>query len=101
MDYNTLSILFFIRKERKNKDDLAPVYLRITVDGKRAEVSIKRYVDPDKWNSSAGKVKGTKDEVKDLNQYFDLIRGKIYRYEKELRDNDKPVTAKALKNKYL
>ncbi|MFP5042643.1 Arm DNA-binding domain-containing protein [Parasediminibacterium sp. JCM 36343] len=29
----------------------APIYLRITIDAKRLEISLKRYVLPEKWDN--------------------------------------------------
>ena len=43
-----LSILFYIKRARSNSDGKSPIYLRITVDGKRTEFSIKRFVEPEK-----------------------------------------------------
>ena len=34
------------------------IYLRITVDGKRSEVTTGRECDPEKWNSKAGHAVG-------------------------------------------
>ena len=60
-DTSTLGVLFFIRKERANDDKKAAVYLRITVNGKRAELSIKREVKIKKWNSKGGCATGNSD----------------------------------------
>ncbi len=38
----TFSIHFWL-KMTKRKGDLAPIYARITVNGKRSEISLKRY----------------------------------------------------------
>jgi hypothetical protein len=38
MQYD-LSFLFFLKKVRKDKNDKAPIYCRITFNGKRAELS--------------------------------------------------------------
>ena len=54
MNRTTFSILFFIKKSKLNKKQEAPIYLRITVNGERAETSIKRRIDPAKWNPSKG-----------------------------------------------
>jgi hypothetical protein len=37
----TLSILYYIKKTKLLKDGTAPVYVRITVNGKRAIMKIK------------------------------------------------------------
>ena len=42
----TLSILFYIKKIKLLKTGVAPIYMRITEDGKRAETSINRSVFP-------------------------------------------------------
>ena len=101
MNYNTLSITFFIRKERIRKDGKVPVYLRITVNKKRAEVSLNRFILPGAWIKKAGRLKGYTQEIKDLNTYFDIVRSKIYQHQKELLEKDELVTAKALKNRYI
>ncbi|MBD8389368.1 hypothetical protein [Dysgonomonas sp. BGC7] len=44
----TMSIAFFTRKERINKGNEIPVFMRITIEGKRAEFSIKEKIEEDK-----------------------------------------------------
>ncbi|WP_338408614.1 Arm DNA-binding domain-containing protein [uncultured Flavobacterium sp.] len=42
---NTFGIQFIIRVN-KTKDDTVPIYVRITVDSQRVEMSLKRWVQP-------------------------------------------------------
>ena len=51
MERNYFSILFFIKRTKLLKNGEAPICLRITVNGKRAEVQIKRSVEVNKWNN--------------------------------------------------
>ena len=51
MEQSYFTILFFIRKSRALKNRKVPIYLRITIDSKRAEMQIKRCVNPGRWNS--------------------------------------------------
>ena len=53
-----LSILFYIRKKGTSNPSKGTIYLRITVNGKRAEVSTMRKVSLSKWNAKANKVIG-------------------------------------------
>ncbi len=53
---NTFSVLFYPRGNDVDKNGKTSVYQRITVNGKRSEVSIKRKVLLTKWNSDAGKL---------------------------------------------
>ena len=67
MNRTTFSLLFFIKKSKLNKKQEAPIYLRITVNGERAETSIKRSIDPARWNSSKGLARSFTQYEKDLN----------------------------------
>jgi len=50
MQYD-LSILFFLKKGQVDKKGLIPIYLRITVNGERAEISTNRKIEVSKWDS--------------------------------------------------
>ncbi|HBQ56059.1 hypothetical protein KCV26_15060 [Petrimonas sulfuriphila] len=47
---NYFSLLFFIRKTRLLKNGEAPICLRITVNGKRAEMQLSRDVEGSNCN---------------------------------------------------
>ena len=74
-----------------------PIYLRVTVDGERQEVSIRRSIDPSYWNEKGGYVKHTAPNAGAINAMLNQIRMQIYKHEKELNDKGKIVTAHALK----
>ena len=57
------SMLFYLKKQKNYTSGLAPVYLRITVDGERAEVTTNRECDPERWNSKAAQGVGTKVDI--------------------------------------
>ena len=46
------SFIFYIKRSKADKNGKANIYLRITVNGKRAELSISRKVDVKKWVSN-------------------------------------------------
>ena len=60
---NTFGIQFIVRKN-KAKDGLPPIYARITVDGRRVEISLKRWINQDDWNNSKGMARGSREEIK-------------------------------------
>ena len=70
---NTSNILFYIRRFRSNKDGKAPIYLRITIQGKRAELTTNRFVLPEKWAISAQMVKETCEEARTINTYLAVL----------------------------
>ncbi|HEV8287158.1 MAG TPA: site-specific integrase [Chitinophagaceae bacterium] len=56
-----LSILFYGKKTKLDSNKTLSVYLRVTINGERFEVSTQRYVESGKWSTSAGKVKGNSE----------------------------------------
>jgi Arm domain-containing DNA-binding protein len=49
---NSFSFLFYVKKSKENLQGKSPIYLRITLNGKRAEISISRSIEANKWSSS-------------------------------------------------
>ena len=66
--------MFFIRRTQLRKNLEAPVFLRITVNGDRADTATRRTINPDQWISSKGCAKPVTNAGKELNQYLDQLR---------------------------
>jgi len=98
---NSFSLLFYIKRSKADHSGKVNIYFRITVNGKRSELSIRRKVHVDKWNSKAGKVKGFSQEAQELNRFIDTIRNKIYHIREKLLSENKKITAPIIKNLYL
>ena len=97
---NTFSITFFVKKYRAS-DGKAPIYVRITVDSKRIDLSIKRKVAIDRWDEGRGMAKGNRQDVKTLNAYLEQIRNQLYECQQQLEKERKLITAESIKNRYL
>jgi len=97
---NLLSILFFIKKSKNKNATHATVYLRITYDGRRAELSTMRKVSLSKWNAKANKVSGSSVEAKQVNRNLDIIKNRIYEIYQRLLDNEEDISAEKIKNEY-
>lgn len=97
----TFSLLFYVKKGKKLTNGKAPIYLRITIDGKRREITTKRHIEPEKWNVEAQKVNGTSDEVKALNAYLKTFEQDVYETQHNLLKDKQAVTTEGLKNKLL
>ncbi len=96
----TFSVLFYPRGNDIDKNGNAPIYLRITVNGKRSEFSIRHKVLLTKWNSEGGKVRGTTASVRELNRYMDSIKVKIHKIHETLSENQELITADIIKGIY-
>lgn len=98
---NTFSVLFYPKRNDINLAQEAPVYMRITVNGRRSELSVHRKVNVLKWNPKAGKLSGTKEEVQNFNDYLDALRNKIYNIHQQLLRRGIKITSEAIKSSYL
>ena len=96
----TFSLNFWINGCRAENEE-AIIYARITVNGKRANISLKRKVPVESWDSSKGLVRGSKPFAKSLNKYLDQIRSLIYQSYEDLLNEGNLITASAIKNKFL
>jgi len=97
----TLGILFYIKSSKINKHNLVPIYLRITVDGTRVEISTNRQIEVDKWDNLKQRCVGKTELVKSINVYLDTLRTKVYDHQRILIDKNLPVTASAIKDSML
>jgi hypothetical protein len=94
----TFALLFYVKRSKITGEGTAPVYLRITIDGKRIEISSKRYVNPDKWNASGQKLGGLSEEVRALNGYLKMLERQVYEVHRDMIDKKLPLTSLNLKN---
>lgn len=94
------SLLFWLNTSRMQLEKAA-IYCRITVNGKRAELSVKRFIEPSKWIKTAGMVKGSSEEARIINNQLDIIRTSIYRIYVEQTSLGKFITSDLLKNEFL
>ncbi|MFF5382056.1 Arm DNA-binding domain-containing protein [Pedobacter suwonensis] len=93
-------LLYYLRKQKVYKGGPRAIYMRITVDGKRAEMSIGRECESDKWNSSAGRAIGTKENVRTLNSYLDSLQSKMRMAHQALLDTGQQITAATLQEQF-
>ena len=89
-------LLFFLRKQKNYESGPIAIYMRVTVDGKRAELSTGRECDPAKWSSQAGRGIGNKEEIKSLNNYLDTLQTKLRNAHQKLIESNRQITIESL-----
>ncbi|MFV8335945.1 site-specific integrase [Flavobacterium sp. RSP29] len=94
-----LSILKYL-KSRENVKGESQIYLRVTVDGKRRELSLSRSIDPRLWDQNKQRGKGTSEVIMRLNKMLVSVENNIYLAEQELVNAHVKVTVESLMNKY-
>lgn len=91
----------FLIKPGKTKSAKAPIYCRITINGKRAEISLKRFIEPSKWSASIGRVKGNSEEARLINLNIELLNNDVLRHYNMLIMEGKYIDSLVLKNSVL
>ena len=98
---DSFSLLFYPKRNDADRSGKAPIYLRITIDGRRAELSIRRKVLVDKWDDSKELLKGNNMEFREINSHMSNIRMRILKLYDKLIDGGRQVSARMLKDAYL
>lgn len=92
---------FYAKSTKSNSAGLFPIYVRLTVDGKRLEYSTKKFIDPTKWSSSTSRMKGYSEEARSINSILDFIKNKINEIEYELLKDGISFTIEEFKKRLL
>ncbi len=95
----TFSILFRVAKAR-TKNGKAPISVRITVNGQRAEISTHRTVSPFEWDAKNQLSTAKGSEAKELNNFLAVIKGKLVGCYSRLLSASEFVSAEAIKRAY-
>jgi len=97
---HTFTVIFFTRKSRSVPNQLS-IYVRITVDGQRAEISLKRNIPSKEWDNSRNRGRGGSQRIRALNAYLDSVYGELLDCHKELLEENRVVSSNAIKSRYL
>ncbi|NQX99825.1 MAG: site-specific integrase, partial [Flavobacteriaceae bacterium] len=73
---HTFGVLFFTRSNSKLKDSVL-IFVRITVNGKRSEISLKRNIPSKQWDKHKNRVRGNSQEARMINNHIQQIQNKL------------------------
>ncbi len=91
-----MKALFYLSKKRTNKKGTAPVYCRITVNGRRSEVSTGIFVLPENWQTESLR-ENTKENVV-INGHLNRIKADLHAIYYDLMQHDKPLSAEKIRD---
>ena len=96
---DSFRVAFFLRSNvLKNGEQ--PVFMRITVNGQRAENNIQKSILPNLWNQAKERAIGSGRTAIDLNRFIEEARIKVHQIVTELQQNDEPVNAKVVQQRF-
>ncbi|WP_144958315.1 Arm DNA-binding domain-containing protein [Gillisia sp. Hel_I_86] len=93
--------IVFIPKSSKAKNGKAPLYARITLNGERIELSLKRRITQNLWDERKSRLRGCSAESIQVNGSLDRIYNKIYESFRQLQNENKLLNVSAIKQRYL
>lgn len=97
----TFNIYFWLKTVARKQNGNLPIYVRIAVDGKRADISVKRDVNARDWNKKAGRMNPRLKHAKLLNDYLDQIYNDLLDCHRQLQHDRLTITAQSIKQRFL
>lgn len=94
------TLSFWVNATRIKNNEVSE-YGRITVNGKRANISLQRKVILSEWDSKRGRAKGNKQESRLLNRYLDQVKNRIYIAYDELIKEKAFICSQSIKARFL
>lgn len=98
--HSALTLLFW-SKRRASEDCKPVIYVRLTVNNLRVEISTGISIDLSLWDQKAQKVTGKSEAAKTINAQLSSIISDINKNYNILVSLEKTVTAELLKNAYM
>jgi ABC-type transport system involved in multi-copper enzyme maturation permease subunit len=92
----TFSILFCIYTSRAVNNE-SNIYARITINGKKANVSLNQKINIDRWNSKYQRMKGHGTTARQINLFLDDTKTSLIQTYRELKTEHRVVTAQLVK----
>lgn len=96
-----MNVLFSVRKSKVNRNCQLPIYIRITIGGLRFEAATGKVVATDKWSASAGRMKGSSIEAKEINGFLDSLTGKAHAIQRQIIQEGSEMSMDVFKSKWL
>jgi site-specific recombinase XerD len=96
---NTFSVMFYVRKLRST-DEKVPIYARVTINGKRMDLSMKQKIKTEDWSDQKGMAKTKKEEFKVLNNYLEQMRSSFVECYRDMTIKKKVINIETFKDAY-
>lgn len=77
---NKIVTRFYVKEKKKDSKGEAPIYLRITINGERAEISTARRINPGLWDKVSEKALGKSESARVINSTLNTILGKVEKH---------------------
>jgi len=97
----TFGVLFYLKTQKTSMQGKAPICARVTVNGKRTEISVKRSVNTNEWDDRKGMAKGNRKETVELNMFLNQFKAKIINTYQQMILSDAVIDGPAIRDRIL
>lgn len=91
----------FVGRNSKAESNTVNLFMRVTVDGRRAEFSLKKSLSKTSWNQTKGMASGVTPKSKNLNTFLEELRSLVVSKYHELMLKDELFSVEDLKDLIL
>ncbi len=98
---STFSMMLYAKKTVENKMGESPLYLRITMNGESASLSLYKTVVLKYWNTKLGMVQGSDKYSKEMNHFLMAAQAAVYEHYKAFRDRGLPFSVTDVRDAYI
>lgn len=95
-----MAILFWLYIQKKDDSGKAPIYCRITLDGKRTQFSTAKKIEPDFWCPDANNVSKKSSFADEINEELENIKSQLRTIYYQLTATHKHITGEMIKNAF-
>lgn len=98
---NTFGVLFYLKAQKISTQGKMPICARVTVNGKRTEISVKRSVTSSEWDAKKGMPRGSRKEIAELSMFLNQFKAKIISIYQQMLLSDAVIDGPAIRDKML
>ncbi len=92
----------YVTRSTKAQTGKDLIFCRLTIEGKRVEISLKKSIDPKIWiKASGGRAKGNSEEARVINFAIEQLNAKVNYHYNQLQLTGETITAEKIKNLLL
>lgn len=98
---HSFSIYFYLKRRKLQKDSKSTIMLRIIVNNKAADVSLKTSILQEHWDKQNRRVSDMNPEAHDINAYLDKVSSTLQLHYRQAQLEGKHLTASMLKQRFM
>ena len=98
---HSFSIYFYLKRRKLQKDSKSTIMLRIIVNNKAADVSLKISILQEHWDKQNRRVSDMNPKAHDINAYLDKVSSTLQHHYRQAQLEGKQLTASMLKQRFM